>query len=43
MELVCITLGILYLCGLKVGTTLAISAIGESVLVIIKVLLEKKT
>lgn len=36
MDLVIMVLGVLYLCGLKVGTALAICSIIEGVLIIIK-------
>lgn len=40
MDLVIIILGILYLCGAKVGTGLAICAIIEGVLICIKHLID---
>lgn len=36
MDLVIIILGVLYLCGVKVGTALAICSILEGVLILIK-------
>ena len=42
MDLVIIILGILYLCGAKVGTGLAICAIVEGVLVAINSILRNK-
>lgn len=41
MDLVIIILGILYLCGLKIGTALAICAIIEGILVIINAIIRK--
>nr|DAL46055.1 MAG TPA_asm: hypothetical protein [Caudoviricetes sp.] len=41
MDLVIIILGVLYLCGVKVGTALAICAIIEGLLVIINAIIRK--
>lgn len=41
MDLVIIILGILYLCGLKVGTAFAISAIIEGILILINAIIRK--
>lgn len=41
MDLVIIILGILYLCGVKVGTALAICAVIEGLLVIASAIIRK--
>ena len=41
MDLAIIVLGILYLCGVKVGTPLAICAIIEGLLIIISAIIKK--
>lgn len=41
MDLVIIILGALYLCGVKVGTALAICAIIEGLLVIVNAIIRK--
>lgn len=41
MDLVIIILGILYLCGVKVGTPLAICAIIEGVLIMVNAIIRK--
>ena len=41
MDLVIIILGILYLCGAKVGTALAICAIIEGVLIMVNAIIRK--
>ena len=41
MDLVIIILGILYLCGVKVGVALAICAIIEGLLIIINAIIRK--
>lgn len=41
MDLVIIILGILYLCGVKVGTALAICAIIEGVLIMVNAIIRK--
>ena len=41
MDLVIIILGVLYLCGVKVGTPLAICAIIEGVLIMVNAIIRK--
>lgn len=41
MDLVIIILGILYLCGVRVGTPLAICAIIEGVLIMVNAIIRK--
>lgn len=41
MDLVIIILGILYLCGVKVGTALAICSIIEGIFIIINAIIRK--
>ena len=42
MDLVLVILGVLYLCGVNVGKGLAICAIIEEILILIKAYLESK-
>lgn len=41
MDLVIIILGVLYLCGVKVGTALAICSIIEGIFIIISAIIKK--
>ena len=41
MDLVIIILGVLYLCGVKVGTALAICAIIEGLLILVNAIIRK--